>query len=936
MKAYKSLAILMTGGSLLTIASGAHAQAAADAGRSASAEEIIVTGSRVITNGNNAPTPVTVMDVSAALTTQPTIVADALNQLPVFSGSQSQTTTPGSTSAAATSSQLLNLRNFGPTRTLILYDGHRVAPTSIASQVDANMIPQMLLQRVDVVTGGASAVYGSDAITGVVNFITDTKFTGIKLKAQAGISTYGDGGTQDVGVAIGKSFADGRGHFEASYEFFNDAGISARSAREWGRQVLTVQNTAAGFVLVRNSRLTNTSFGGLIVNGPFANQTFADNGSISPLVRGTQITSTIDSGGGGGYQDGSLKASLRAHQVFARLDYDLTENIHAYAAASGTFNYNEQFQNYITLNKVAISATNPYLPTALQGTLAPSGSTTFQLSKLLSDAPRFNPRINERQLFVTGGLKGEVGSFRWDVNYSHSDNTTNYHTGSIVNNQKLFASLDSAKDANGQIVCKVTLTNPTLYPGCVPLNPFGPNSDSAAAVNYFTKTGEVSYNFNMEDISASIAGTAFNNWAGPVNVAVSTEYRVLDWFINSNVLSTDTVDCTGISICSTTGLWSAPTSRLAPVSQKVWEGAVEVDFPLLADVPFAKSLNLNGAARYTHYNTSGVAVTWKGGLDWHVNDELKFRGTLSRDIRAPNMTELFAAPTTVQIPTQDLLIVGQPTNVTPNVFGGNPNLKPEVALTYTAGVVYRPNWFPGFSISLDAYRIRVKDALTSVSGSNRVFQQICYDSKGTSPYCQLQVRPLGNYTDTSAANAATKWLNASVNIAQQVTYGLDIEANYVGTMFSRPFAWRTLVSYQPMIRYEQAGVTTINMSGVAFNSNNTPGAPEVRIFSSLHFSPVENVSVDVTERWRSNLKFGPDGTGTFLTGKVPSVAYTNLTLTFKAGQAEFFLNSSNLFNKQPPAVASTGQSGQVGNAGGFVVGDDPVGRTFTAGVRVKL
>ena len=682
--------------------------------------------------------------------------------------------------------------------------------------------------------------------------------------------------------------------------------------------------------------MNSFTFGGLIANGPFAGRTFSDAGTISALVRGSPIYGGVDSGGGGAYHDGSLRASLRSHQVFARLDYDLTDAVHAYVAGSANFNFNEQFQNYITLNKVAISATNPYLPSALQNVLAPANSTTFQLSKLLSDAPRFNPRISERHIYAIGGLKGTLGSnFRWDVSYSHSENTTNYETRNIVDNQKLFASLDSAVNpANGQIVCRVTLSNPTLYPGCVPLNPFGPTSDSAAAVDYFSKTGHVSYTFNMEDVAASITGTAFNNWAGPVNVAVSGEYRHLQYNIDTNVLPTDRVDCTGLTICSVTSRWSAGTSMLAPVVQAVWEAAAEVDFPLLADAPFAKSVNLNGAVRYTHYNTSGKAVTWKAGLDWHFSDAVAFRGTISRDIRAPNMTELFAAPTTILIPTLDTLT--NTTTLVPNVFGGNPNLKPEVGLTYTAGVVFRPSFLPGFSLSIDGYRIRMKDALSSVTGSNQVFQKVCYDSRGTSPYCQLQVRPL-NYTDTTSANIATKWLNSSVNIAEQLTYGADFEANYVGTLFNRPLSIRGLVSYQPVIRYSQVGIATVNLAGAAFSASNQPGSPKVRVFGSVHFSPVENFSIDVSERWRSSLKFGPDGTGlTFATGKIPSAAYTNLTLTWKVGKSEFFVNTVNLFNKQPPAAASFANSGQVGTAGGFVIGDDPVGRMFYTGVRVKF
>ncbi|HEY2401643.1 MAG TPA: TonB-dependent receptor plug domain-containing protein, partial [Steroidobacteraceae bacterium] len=193
-----------------------------------SVAEVLVTGSRVIKNGNDSPTPVTVINVQDMALVHPGTVADQLNDLPQFAGSRGQLTNPGGgaqgTSSAATNpaANVLNLRNFGYTRTLVLFDGHRLAPTAPDGTVDTNMIPQMLLQRVDVVTGGASAVYGSDAVTGVVNFITDTHFNGVKAEARAGVSYYGDEVTEAGGLAGGTDLFGGRGHIEASIQTQHD------------------------------------------------------------------------------------------------------------------------------------------------------------------------------------------------------------------------------------------------------------------------------------------------------------------------------------------------------------------------------------------------------------------------------------------------------------------------------------------------------------------------------------------------------------------------------------------------------------------------------------------------------------------------------------------------------------------------------------------
>ena len=941
MNSRRIMSLLLAGASLAVLATSANAQTAPSQGGTVG--EVVVTGSRVITNGNNAPTPITVMQVETAMALRPTMVADALNDLPTFSGSQGQSSNPGTTSAASSAAAVLNLRNMGATRTLILFDGHRLAPTEIDATVDVNMVPQMLLQRVDVVTGGASAVYGSDAVTGVVNFITDTKFNGVKVKAQVGQTTYGDGHNESFGVAGGRSFLGGRLHVEGSYEHFNDEGVNARSNRQWGRNVYTVQGSgtaAAPYVLVTNTRNANTSFGGLVNQGVLAGRTFSAPGVLTPFVHGTAYTGGFESGGDGAYHDGSLKAALRSDQLFSRVDFELTDSIHAYLAATSTWNVNNQYATYTTLNNITLSSQNAYLPAVYQTQLSAAGQPTLRLSKVLQNSQRLNPNISERQLFVVAGLNGTFGdSYRWEASYSHSENNLRYVTKGIVNNGNLSAALDAVTNpANGQVVCRVTLTNPTVYPGCVPLNVFGPGTESPAALDYIYKTGHVGYHFIMDDLAGSIAGSPFKTWAGPVTVALSGEYRDLLFSVNSDVKATDLANCTGLlyNCTATTQSWTQPTNNRSPVHQRVSEVALEGDVPLLKDAPLAQSLNLNLAARYTNYNISGSATTWKVGLDWHLNEQLTFRATRSRDIRAPNLNNLFSAATLVSIPSTDLLTKTSP--LVPTAFGGNPKLTPEIADTSTAGVVYRPEWLPRFSISLDAYDITINDAISAASGSNALFQNLCYASGGSSPYCQLQVRPI-NYTDTSVANTVTQWFSSSINIAQQKTRGADLEVNYSADVFDRPFSIRTLVDYQPHITYSQPGVLTYDMAGSAFNSNNLTAAPIWRASAFLHFSPFENFSVDVLERWRSSLQFAPTTTLVFATPTIKPAAYTNLNLnySFKTfAQTDLYLTVSNLFNKQPTPAANFGANGSVGTAGGFVNGDDAIGRSYTVGIRMRF
>ncbi|MGH2448681.1 MAG: TonB-dependent receptor plug domain-containing protein, partial [Chloroflexota bacterium] len=328
----------------LAAAATADAQAtivAANTGQPANVEqlqEVTVTGSRVIQSGLDSPTPLTSINMGSMSELQPTTVADQLNDLPTFSGSRNQFTNASTgnlgTGPAAPnpSANVLNLRNMGYLRTLVLYDGKRVPATSPDGTTDVNMIPQMLLQRVDIVTGGASAVYGSDAVTGVVNFITNTHFTGLKVQANAGISGDYDDRTYDQGVAWGKDLFGGRGHFEMSLENRSDPSILYRNQRQWGRDVWTMQGAGAAadpYRLVENTRIGTSTFGGLITSGPLAGQQFTSDGYLAPCVTGSPTgTKGIYSGGCGAYNNSSFAASLQMDQAFARFDYDFSDSVH--------------------------------------------------------------------------------------------------------------------------------------------------------------------------------------------------------------------------------------------------------------------------------------------------------------------------------------------------------------------------------------------------------------------------------------------------------------------------------------------------------------------------------------------------------------------------------------------------------------------------------
>ncbi len=836
-------AALAAAGAFLLTATAAQAQTAPGAAEELS--EVVVTGSRVITNGDASPTPVTVVTVEEALRTVPTTISEALNTLPTFSGSRGQMSNPNTGNASQSgggnsAGSFLNLRNMGAVRTLILFDGHRVPPTNVSGVVDTDMIPQLLLQRVEVVTGGASAVYGSDAVTGVVNFITDRRFNGVKVNAQMGMTQERLDQSFSSGIAGGMDLFGGRGHIEGAYEHRDDRGVTARSLRDPDHKVWSVQGAgtaAVPYALVPYARVSNQTFGGMITSGALNTQTFNQNGVLSAFTRGAASgTAGIEIGGDGIWFDTALKTPARSNQLFGRFDYDVTDKVHAYLEAAGNDKFNPVYTTWSALNNVTISRTNGYLPLSIQSQI-PTTQPSFTFRKAMMDVPRNLALTRERQLFFNGGVEGEFGNgYKWNLGLVHSTATLAQAVNNL-NSGRLSAALDATQVtaanvgttglAIGSVVCNVALTNPGLYPGCVPLNPFGPTSDNADVVNYYRNRTSFVAHTRMDDVSGSVSGELFSTWAGPVNAALSAEWRKVVYRGDSDAVPTDLLSCTGLRFnCTqgTTAVWNNTTAPRSEVSQTVREGALEFDLPLLKDKFLAQSLNLNGAVRYTSYSTSGNYTTWKGGVDWHINDTFRLRTTRSRDIRAPTLDDLYS-PTSVNTggTFNDPLTGLVATNVT-STNGGNDKLKAEQGDTWTGGVVIKPSFLPGFSMAVDYFNIRVTNALIQLLPINATYQRTCVESMGASAYCQLFDRPLP-YTNTTAANNVTAVHTFQINIAEQDTNGVDLEFNYARTLFGRTASARLLSTYQPNILYRQPGIVTLNQGGAAFGTNGVTAAP---------------------------------------------------------------------------------------------------------------
>ena len=483
-------------------------------------DDITVTGSRIITNNLNSPTPITTVNVAELAKTTPSDLADGLNKLPQIIGGR----TPRNQGNASTNNggNTLALRNFGASRTLVLLNGHRVPASNQDGTVNIDTLPQMLISRVDIVTGGASAVYGSDAVAGVVNFILDKKFKGLSIKADAGISKYGDGEEWQFGAAWGTELFDGRGHFEVSGRYRKQAliPISARPYGENGQAWLLAGNGSTGnpFVNVPYARVFNSGQFGNVQCGTacaYNNYTFNTAGVLSPMVHGVPTgTANLESGGDGSYvKNGTFRSEIEMKDVFGRLSYDLSDDVNAYIQGSWAESGNKS--NWITWvvspsasRPNTLFATNPFLAATTQQQLGASivcGTPAATGWRCLPAAPAVSPQTGttpppppntpyfsapsyiwnkvagedsrdtnrlyrtealQRNINMELGFTGSLGRFKWDAFYSHGESRLKVTNPNNTDNAKYLASLDAViappgttvngVNVAGTIVCWVT------------------------------------------------------------------------------------------------------------------------------------------------------------------------------------------------------------------------------------------------------------------------------------------------------------------------------------------------------------------------------------------------------------------------------------------------------------------------------------------------
>lgn len=963
-------------------------------------QEVTITGSRITTQtGMNTPTPVTAVSATELTQMSPGSVVDALTQLPQFFGNiTSQQIVGGQNSGGAN----INLRGAGVNRTLVLLDGRRVVSSNRFGTVDVNMFPEALLKGIETVTGGASASYGTDAVAGVVNFLLDTDFSGLKAHLQGGETTRYDGRNWEASLAFGHQFGE-KLHVIGSFGMDDQQAIDTFGSlqdrgyyKQYGR-VTNPDSNGPREIIRPYVSPTNFSNGGLIIEPDYAalnRLEFLPDGTVRPLpfsgvgnmdkfcqcqAEPTQ-TYGVDS-------DTAILPEYRRTNAFLHLDYDINDNTNVFLQGIHGTTRNSDRRESISLLSVwqaRIYADNPYLPASVKQTMQavlPANRQYFGFGFFGLDMPS-TPLGDSRQITdnrmdsVTLGFKTQFGSSTWKLDgyYQYGENRQDFITQNGIRVDRLPLALDAVLDANGQPVCRVSLPqfDPNGYfKGCVPVNLFGGVQNlTPEAVGWIRDDGKIARQSTDQHVAELVLnGDVWDGFgAGAVAGAFGVSYRkdsleqhTLDPSDEFPALPDGTL-LSGLGVMPAglrgvlpeskggiPGLRFVPRgfegdsssssvlfSSLREISggYSVKEAFTEFHIPLLKDVAWARMLDLTTAGRWASYSGSGSIWAWKLGASWAVNDQVRFRATQSRDVRAATLQERFdqtRGGVNVQDPANGNAVI-----TTASFSGGNPNVAPEKADTTTFGVVLQPSFLEGFSTSIDWYTIDISDAIAQLPSQDVV--NGC--SNGDQTLCQYVIR-----RDNQPNGAIERVENLFINLANQRISGVDLETSYrrnVKLFGGGPesLTWRFYGTYLNENSIQNKGGPRderIGQVGGAF------ALPKYKLTSNVSYRNGP-FSVFLQGRWldgglldRTRVESTTNIANSIDDNTIPSTFYTDLNLSYTGGQEdnlEVSFNVTNLFDRPP--VLTPGVIGRAGTTEFNSSMYDVIGRRFTLGLNYRF
>lgn len=898
--------------------------------------EIVVTGTRIIRDGYQSPTPVTVVGTTTLQEAAKANIADILNELPSFHGSTAPRGNGMTNLQSTTGANILNLRGMGETRTLVLFDGRRFVPAFNTGVVDVNQIPDALVSRVDIVTGGASAAYGSDALTGVVNYVLDNDFTGVKGSIMGGVTARGDGQQYKIQVAAGFPISEGKGHVLISGDKSYEARVRG-VAREWNQlgyvfisnPAFTPTNGLPSLIARFNVGLAEGYPGGIISGGPLKGTAFGPGGAPFLYNYGEYVSASHHVGGD--WETSSMNGAadlsplISSEHFYAHAAHDLDDNTTLFVEAGAGFAFTDVYCCYqYYLGNLTASTDNPYLPASIAASARAQGLSSFPYGITIREPqlPPFGAKSYRMNHTYAIGAKGSIEalSAKWSWNAALQRGIAKTSQNSRQATRSKFANaIDAVRAPNGSITCRINLTDPNA--NCVPFNLFGTNVNSSSAVESVLGLSHLSARILQDVVSLDVRGEPFGLLAGNISLAAGFEYRRDAIFgvpdAASIIRDNYSTNFTGFE-----------------ASGNVAEGYVESVIPLARNWKWASAWDLNAATRFTAYSSSGFVTTWKVGTTFSPSDSLRFRFTQSRDIRAPNLNELFAPPTAARGSLRDPFM-GNATVPQFSLTVGNPELSPEKADTTGFGVIYRSDWLSGLTTSVDFYRIRVSGVIDALTGQDVLDQ--CF--AGIVSICDNINRTPNGVLDT----IILKPLNQNARLAT----GMDIEASYSNDISKIVPSWSGMVAVRLLAT---RAITNSVDNGIILSEQVGAQIPKwTLLFSASYATQALRLTWigrfigagKISDQYLECTAACPRVPPNIITvdhNRYPAYFKSNLAVSYSfyrrgSINGEFFVTVDNVFDKDPPLIPQTGLAFSPITNSAFY---DKLGRSFRSGFRFRM
>ncbi|WP_294330136.1 TonB-dependent receptor [uncultured Sphingomonas sp.] len=938
------------------------------------APEIVVTGSRISRPDLELASPVNVISQQEIQFRQPGTADDLLRNLPAIRPSIGAGVNNGSDGSST-----INLRGIGEQRTLVLLDGRRLVPYGLDGLTDTNNIPVALLQRIEVLTGGASSTYGADAVAGVVNFITRRDFSGIDASASYRVSERGDSQRFKADLVVGGNFADGRGNVVLSVGY-----TKADPLLHLDRKISAVPISSTTGAFAGSSTAAVTIFGSPS-NASLGLAASSFGAVVNPttgLLQSATAADTYNTNIGTYFQ-----TPLDRINVYSAGHYEITSGVEFYGSAMFTRNQiATQLASSGTFNNTyQLALNNPYLPAGLRSQLCTAtkisaadcataaavqgGPGTAGYREIPVVAQRrfteYGPRGNvfESQMFqVQGGFRGEiVTGLKYDVSAQYGETTQNQTRQNWGSFSKVQQALRAYRDASGNIRCADTSN------GCVPLNLFGPNgSITKAQLAFIDLSAIINRKVTQTVVTGSLSGDLFTSplAASKIAFAVGGEYRKVTAASQPDGPSQVQGEVLG------TGARTPPdTGRYS-----VKEVFGEIIAPLIEDKPFIHKLTAEAGIRYSDYSTTGGSTTWKAGGQWEPVPGFKFRGTYQVAVRSPNIQELFQSPVqglgnlTVDpcagtavtanaklaalcvatgAPANTIGSIAQPSSgQINNTTAGNRNLDVERAKTLTLGGVFTPTFLKGFSMKVDYFRIKVSNAITQPAQAdilNGCYSASLNPNYVNNAFCAL----IGRNPLTGTLNGAGETPGVILgysNLGLIRTAGIDLGIDQrvllqdIGIQDSGAISIGFNGTYLDYYRF-QANPNSIdrNCTGRYSAGGCTNPRAKLRWNGRLTY---DREAFDVSLLWThiSHVSL-EDPIGSILPqfARIPAYDYFDLSFGVRPTKnLSFNLTVNNLLDKDPPLVGS-GVGGTSYNSGNtFPTIYDPIGRSYTLAARLTF